>query len=89
MESAAARLAHDSRAAINKQYYDLLGASDILDDLVQKFELITMIRHRVAPRVDGTLYKAEVDEYATIAQCGAYEVLSYIRQRIKLGEQGK
>ena len=89
MTAATVKLAREAQAAINKQYYDLLGASDILDDLTQKFELATMVRHRVDARPDGTLFKANVDASATMAQCGAYDVLSYIRQRIKLGEEGK
>ena len=82
-------ISKEVQAALNKQYHDLLGASDILDDLIQKFELASMVKHRVDARPDGTLYKADVDANSTMVACGAYEVVSYIKQRIKLGEQGK
>jgi hypothetical protein len=79
MKSAASVLSREQHAAINKMYHDLLGASDIMDDLARNFELHTMVKR----------HEGKVDQAATLAACGAYEVLSYIRQRIKLGAQGK
>jgi hypothetical protein len=76
-------LNREEQARINRIFYQNLGdvgAKEIMDDLVRKFEGRTMIKKLA----DGS-----VDPYASIAANGAWEVLSYIRQRIELGEKGK
>ena len=64
-------------------YFDVLGpggAKELIDDLERQFSLRTMVKK--AP--DGY-----IDPNATLVNCGAFEVLSWIKQCINFGEQGK
>ena len=79
-ETPATKLAREANAAINKAWFDSFHAApELLDDLANKFGLRTMVKKN-----DGI-----VDANATLVACGAYEVLSYIKQRIALGKRGQ
>ena len=72
----------EEQARLNRLYYAELKqnvSGELLDDLIRKFEPRTMIKR---------LPDGSIDPYATVAANGAWEVLSYIRQRINLGEKG-
>lgn len=82
-ESVERKLAREAQAKLNRLYFDVLGeggAAEILEDLESKFELNSMIRR--GP--DG-----RVDEFATLANNGAFEVISFIKQRIKNGQMAR
>jgi len=76
-------LAKAEQARLNRLYSDVLGADgavEILEDLERHFELKSMIKRGS----DG-----RVDQFATIANNGAYEVISFIKQRIQKGALGQ
>ena len=78
--SAASKLAREENSGINKLFFDHLGAApDIMDQLDKKFVRKSLVKH--GP--DGS-----IDPVQMAVACGAYEVISYIRQRIELGKQG-
>jgi hypothetical protein len=73
------KAAQSEQKRINKLFFDALGengAFEVVEDLERHFELKSMLKR--AP--DGV-----IDVYATIANNGAYEVLSWIKQRIENG----
>ena len=65
---------------INRKWFDI--DRDLYKDLVKHFGPPSTKLVKVLP--DGS-----VDVYATLRNNGAYEVLSYIEQRMQLGEQNK
>ena len=75
-------LSKEEQTRLNRLYYDTLARNDteLVEDLNRHFKPNSLIK---------TDNDGKVDPYATIRNCGAYEVFSYIEQRIKLGEQGK
>ena len=73
-------LSKEAQQKLNRLYYDVFGEDhEIIEDLKRHFETASLVRTK-----DGV-----IDAYATHVACGAYEVMSYIKQRIKLGEEGK
>ncbi|RLD52697.1 MAG: hypothetical protein DRI97_14230 [Bacteroidetes bacterium] len=64
---------------LNRKYYDV--DKDILKDLEHHFIPRTLVKKTS----DGNT----VDEKATLVACGAYEVISYYRQRVALGAKAK
>ena len=79
-ETAASKLAREEQAAINKLFYDHMGAApDIIDELDKKFVRKSLVKRGA----DGV-----IDPVQMAVACGAYEVISYIKQRIELGKQG-
>ena len=79
-ETAASKLAREEQSGINKLFFDHLGAApDIMDDLDRKFVRKSLVKKGV----DG-----HIDQAQMAVACGAYEVISYIKQRIELGKQG-
>ena len=84
-ESAARANAIAEEAKLNRQYFLAFGTDgmfvDILDDLVRKFESRSL--------VGKSPITGMVDDNQTLVNCGAYEFLSHIKQRINFGEQSK
>ena len=83
MKTATQKLAQEENQRMNKLYSDVLGelgATEIVEDLVRHFELNTMLK---------TDNSGRVDEFATLARTGSYTVVSFIKQRIKMGAIGK
>lgn len=74
------------QARINRMYFDtfhpegMLAKAEIMEDLARHFEPRSMVKRTP----DGL-----VDVNATLVNNGAYEVLSFIRQRIEMGAKGK
>ena len=69
---------------INRLFYDILGengAPELVEALDRK---VFGTRSLVTRLQDG-----KVDVAATMVKNGAYELLSYIKQRIELGAKGK
>lgn len=82
-QSEAAKLAAAEQQRLNKLYNDVLGetgATEILEDIERKFELRSMLKRGSDGRIDVS---------ATLANNGAYEVVSWIKQRIELGSKGE
>ncbi len=84
-ESAARKLSKEEETRINSLYFKAFGPEgmfvEILKDLEAHFETRTLVgKSQVTDMVDPN---------QTLVNCGAYEHLSYMRQRIKLGEQNK
>jgi len=76
-------LAESEQARINRLFFDMLGkdaGTEIVEDLVKHFELRSMIKKDK----DG-----KVDPFQTLANNGAYEVVSYIKQRINNGQMAR
>ena len=82
-ELEAARIAATAKQAkLNRRFYDVLGESgapEIMEHLAMRFAKRTMVK-----RVNDV-----VDVNATLVQCGAYEVLTVIKEYIELGAKGK
>ena len=81
-ESVGRILTKEEQTRLNRKWYDQMARNDdeLIEDLKRHFRPHSLIKKDN----DG-----KVDPYATVAACGAYEVYSYIEQRIELGEQGK
>jgi hypothetical protein len=82
-ESAASKLARAKETKLNRLFYTVLGedgATEIVECLENKFQKRSMVKRNQ----DGF-----VDPHATMVQCGAYEFIDYIKQRIQLGAEGK
>lgn len=82
-ESAATKLNREEQARINRLFYQILGKEGepvILEDLVRKFEVQSLAKR---------LPDGSIDPTALAMRAGAYEVVSFIKQRIKLGAEGK
>ena len=70
------------QSRLNRLFFDFLGKDagvEIVQDLERHFELLSMVKK----------HEGKVDPNATLINCGAYEVLSFIKQRIRFGEQNK
>ena len=74
------RLAELEQARINRLFYDHLG-KDAGTEIIEVLELVFELRSMIKKDKDG-----KVDPFHTLANCGAYEILSYIKQRIKNGK---
>lgn len=75
-------LAMEEAARLNREYFNQLGhevSKPIIDDLKSKFVRKSLVKLGT----DG-----KVDPVQMAVAAGAYEVISYIEQRIKLGETG-
>ena len=77
--SEAQKIAKEDQAQLNRLFFDHIG-DEIIKDLERHFELKSMIKKDKEGRVDPFL---------TIANNGAYEVLSYIKQRIDKGSRNE
>ena len=77
------------QAAINKEYFDRLDSSKVMEDLETHFGLRSVVKKAKAVKPDGSMFETEVDVNATMIAAGAAEVISWIKQRISLGKQGK
>jgi len=69
----------NEQEALNRKYSD--ADQDILKDLEHHFAPRSMVRKTA----DGNT----IDESATLVACGAYEVISYYRQRVALGAKAQ
>ena len=69
----------DEQEVLNRRYSDV--DPEILKDLEHHF----IPRSLVKKTADGNT----IDEPATFVACGAYEVISYYRQRVELGAKAK
>ena len=79
-ETAASKLAKEEQSGINKLFFDHLGAApDIMEELDKKFVRKSLVKRGA----DGA-----IDPVQMAVACGAYEVISYMKQRIELGKQG-
>ena len=69
---------------INKLWFihmgDEHGAAELLEDLERNFPVRSPLKRDKNGRVDAE---------QTLANCGALEVISWIRQRIQLGSESK
>jgi hypothetical protein len=83
MKKSAGILTKEEQARRNRLFFDYLGKDggvEIITILESKFQKRSMVK-RLA---DGS-----VDMNATLVQCGAYDLLSYITQSIELGAKGE
>ncbi len=81
-DSAVRENAKAEQTKINRLYHDLLGMDaglKIIEDLEKFFDKRSMV-----VRSEG-----RVDVNGTLVRNGHFEVMSFIKQRIKLGEQNK
>lgn len=72
------------QARINRLWHvhlgDDTGAPELLEDLERNFSVRSPLKRDKTGRVDTE---------QTLANCGALEVIDWIKQRIQLGSEGK